>query len=196
MNDKLIEALKKLDPSNDNHWTATGEARLDTIKLLCSNQSITRDIISKVAPSFSRSTASNYNDWSNDSVKEVIEPVKEEFVEAAPFPISNQKEIEVKKISELSDLEKKLEGLLRSRAEIDKAINALNAIADPLRRKLDLEKRKQSEAQAIQDYLEAQRKELEKRRQRIQAIKESGINLKALAESVRSPLDAALKQKR
>lgn len=60
MSDKIIEALKKLDPSNANHWTADKLARLETVKLLAADQSITRDEIERVAPGYSKDTAAGY----------------------------------------------------------------------------------------------------------------------------------------
>lgn len=53
----IIEALQKLDPNNDNHWTADGLPRIDTIKFMASNQSITREDITAAAPNFKRTNA-------------------------------------------------------------------------------------------------------------------------------------------
>ncbi|WAX22435.1 hypothetical protein P6F34_gp92 [Pseudomonas phage MiCath] len=57
MSEKILEALKKLDVENDNHWTADGAVRLDTIKMLAADPTITRDILDTVAPGFVRSNA-------------------------------------------------------------------------------------------------------------------------------------------
>lgn len=50
--------------------------------------------------------------------------------------------------------------------------------------------------QAIQDYLGQQASALEERGFRMKLIKESGLDLKALAADLKSPLDAALGSRR
>jgi hypothetical protein len=56
----IITALKALDVSNDNHWTADGLPRLDTVKMMASDQSLTREAVSEAAPGFTRSTAADF----------------------------------------------------------------------------------------------------------------------------------------
>ncbi len=60
MDQKILNALKELDASNDNHWTADGQPRLDTVKLLAADPAITRDMVLQAAPGFMRSTAVGY----------------------------------------------------------------------------------------------------------------------------------------
>ncbi len=60
MTQKIVDALKKLDVKNDNHWTADGLPRLDTVKMLASDQTITRDQVAAAAPGFSRATAETW----------------------------------------------------------------------------------------------------------------------------------------
>lgn len=59
---KILDALRKLDVKNDNHWTAQGEPRIDTVKFNVGdgNVDVTRDSINAAAPNFSRSTAEGY----------------------------------------------------------------------------------------------------------------------------------------
>jgi hypothetical protein len=57
MAEKIKEALLKLDVSNDNHWTADGLPRIDTVKLLSADPSVTREVINEVLPGFTRETA-------------------------------------------------------------------------------------------------------------------------------------------
>jgi hypothetical protein len=54
-NARILDALRKLDKDNDAHWTSDGMPRLDTIRLLASDQGISREDVSKVAPEFARS---------------------------------------------------------------------------------------------------------------------------------------------
>lgn len=53
-NARILDALSKLDKDNDAHWTSDGMPRLDTIRLLASDQGISREDVSKVAPEFAR----------------------------------------------------------------------------------------------------------------------------------------------
>lgn len=50
MSEKIIEALKGLDPANGEHWTADGAPKLSALKL----DGITRAEVVKAAPHFSR----------------------------------------------------------------------------------------------------------------------------------------------
>lgn len=56
----ILGALASLDVSNDNHWTADGAPRLDTVKMLAGNPAITRDMVTIQAPGFTRSSAPTY----------------------------------------------------------------------------------------------------------------------------------------
>lgn len=51
------DALKQLDPSNNEHWTADGLARIDTVKALTGDTSLNREALEKAAPGFTRETA-------------------------------------------------------------------------------------------------------------------------------------------
>ncbi len=59
MANKIQDALLKLDVSNDNHWTADGLPRLDTVKMLAADPTLTRESILAALPGFSRTTAKN-----------------------------------------------------------------------------------------------------------------------------------------
>lgn len=61
---KIKEALKKLDTTNDNHWTVDGLPRIDTVKMLAADQSITREVLDAEVPGFNRdmAKAGNYGE--------------------------------------------------------------------------------------------------------------------------------------
>lgn len=50
-------ALKQLDPANNDHWTADGLARIDTVKALSGDTSLNREALEKAMPGFTRETA-------------------------------------------------------------------------------------------------------------------------------------------
>jgi hypothetical protein len=60
MTNKILGALLKLDVQNNNHWTADGLPRLDTVRMLASDQTLTREQVAVAAPGFSRATATGY----------------------------------------------------------------------------------------------------------------------------------------
>lgn len=53
MSQVILEALKKLDPQNDEHWTTEGLPRLDVLKDLTGSP-VTRDALNTAAKGFNR----------------------------------------------------------------------------------------------------------------------------------------------
>jgi len=58
MEEKIREALAKLDPSNDAHWTADGMPAMAVVEELVGDKSIKRKDVTSAAPGFTRSTPS------------------------------------------------------------------------------------------------------------------------------------------
>lgn len=54
MNEKIIEALKKLDPKTDSHWNQDGQVNLAAFKFMMGGEAVTREDIDAVAPNFRR----------------------------------------------------------------------------------------------------------------------------------------------
>ena len=52
----IDEALKALDPKNDEHWTSDGSPRMDKLQELTGNEALTRKQVKEAAPTFSRET--------------------------------------------------------------------------------------------------------------------------------------------
>lgn len=57
MSDKILAALKTLDPKKDEHWTVDGQPRLDVVKAAANDQAVTREDIIAAAPTFNRQAA-------------------------------------------------------------------------------------------------------------------------------------------
>lgn len=53
----LTEAVTKLDPSNDEHWTSNGSPRMDVIHELTGNSSYTRKQLTDAFPKLTRETS-------------------------------------------------------------------------------------------------------------------------------------------
>lgn len=54
MKEKIIEALKKLDPTADSQWTKEGEVNLVAFKFMLGGEAVTREQIEEAAPGFNR----------------------------------------------------------------------------------------------------------------------------------------------
>lgn len=223
MTNKIVEALLKLDVKNDNHWTADGLPRLDTVKMLASDQSLTRDSVAAAAPGFSRATATGYtapsaeqqapqaqgqggnggqqqsaapaapqasqateSDQQSDDLDagQAEQPSMEGAAGVATDDITALEEA-------LAEQEELVTKIRAHKVEVDKAFEEARAKEDELRVKLEEARPQRSTGNDIQDYLAAQRKNLEARAARQQMIRESGINLKELASNLKAPIDAA-----
>lgn len=57
MSKKITDALSKLDVGNDTHWTAEGAPRIETLRILAGDGTLTRDDINKAANDFTRDSA-------------------------------------------------------------------------------------------------------------------------------------------
>ena len=57
MTEKIKAALLKLNPENDNHWTADGQPRIDTLRMMAGDPSITREAIVLADANFNRDSA-------------------------------------------------------------------------------------------------------------------------------------------
>ena len=68
MKQKIVDALQKLDPQNDNQWTQDGLPKLDALKFLVGD-TVTREQVQEAAPDFTRTNTTigeKANDGSND----------------------------------------------------------------------------------------------------------------------------------
>jgi len=54
---KINEALGQLDTENDNHWTQSGEPRLETLRMLVGDQTISRSDVDAATKDFTRQSA-------------------------------------------------------------------------------------------------------------------------------------------
>lgn len=55
MSKKILDALRQMDPGNDNHWTADGLPKMDTVHFFAGNDTtITRAQVTEAMPGFSR----------------------------------------------------------------------------------------------------------------------------------------------
>lgn len=205
----LIESLKKLDVNNDNHWTSNGLPRLETVKMLASNSSLTREQLEAEAPNFTRENSLNWERppataktqppivkitpdpalIENEAKKEEAESVKDHFPKVHEGRTIVTPTIDELKEQLTAQIEKVGEIRLK-KADIDRQYNEERQIEDDLRARVEaVFNRSQSDAQTTRSYLDSQLKIREERADKQKIIKESGIDLKELQRGLKAPID-------
>jgi len=218
MSEKINQALAQLDVANDNHWTGDGLPRLETVKMLAGDQSITREILTQARPGFIRATAAQAAQAAQAAPAAPVAPepvatageqlaaagtpsaVAPSTVVAAPpvagAVLDNNDELEAK----LADLKAQLadevataQGLSEDVAKASAAYAGQVRVIDAIREQINLiNPAKQSDA--IRGYLNRQKAVLQERGAKAQRLKDSGINLKDILPT-RAPIDVAMGRK-
>lgn len=211
MSAKLLEALSKLDIENDNHWTADGNPRLDTIKFLAGDQTITREQVVAAAPAFSRA---------NPTIAPASAPIVAAPTSAQGSPFAaphtaTQAEINAGNPTLVGQatgnsmdgdggsgeepdalnaaIAKAQEELEVCRAAVNEAQASFNAAQhrlDALLDELESSGTKETTMDAIQGYLTSQRRVNAARHERTQKLREMG-----LGEMSPSKLDQSMRRK-
>lgn len=189
MSERIIAALKALDASNPNHWTAEGLPRLETIRILMGDQTISRADISSCAPAFTRE---------NPVVGDVVVAPTIVVGETTGLPEINQ-EAEATPAPVEPSLEDLLAQCKRRQEEVQKVIDDnqreldnLNAEHDRLVSKIENQTKAVKQAANVQSYLETQKEILAQRHKARRALLESGVSLKELAKLTQgSPIDTS-----
>lgn len=207
MSEKIFEALKKLDTENANHWTATGEPRLDTVRMLASDHSITRESLNQVAGDFNRENAKEWEpkessvESSEAEEVEVEAPqktvVSEKKSETKDENNSNTAESEIDINSALEQQTKIVDELRAVKNKVDSQYAEAVRIQDQLIEQVTIGrgKVKDGTSSAIKDYHNSQLKLLQDRAERKKLLSESGIDLSELSRNLKSPLDSAMSRK-
>jgi hypothetical protein len=221
----LQAALMKLDASNDNHWTADGQPRLDTVKMLAGNPAITRDQVEAAAPGYLRANAGSYTMQppgvgAGAPAAEIATPVAPaapvapiETVEHAQgdndAPSFSNEQAEQPEMAgglgdesdEVPSLEAQLAKAVARTKEVREALEYVNKeLAKAIKAEDALRDQmvlspKASNTLAIKGYLDMQKQVLEERRMRQQVLRSSGVDLKELTRNLKSPIDAAMARK-
>lgn len=212
----IIEALRKLDVDNDNHWTSDGLPRLDTVKMIASNPSISRMDIDAVAAGFNRSNAATWqpvksetqetgetNPTSNDqppTTEDVQKPVVQSEAGSGDGQSTEQNDTQAEQGVSLEELETALEAAV---ARSDKARQAKDAAEvefreaiaaeDAAREAVRAAQPKEEQGNVIQAYLQAQIKANQERAEIAARLAEAGITVKSVEDvQFASKLDEAL----
>lgn len=221
MSESIIKGLTALDPSNDSHWTTDGQPRLDIVRTLASDPTVSREGINKVAPGFSRSapvitggTEVTPQAPAQPAVQQaatVVTPTTETVPQApekAAAPASKgdtqTTESESKEVDTVESVTKEMEQVQEAMAyaneqrskwgsHVEECQNRIHALQNKLARLAGPGPNSQT---AIQKYLENQKKLLSQRAVIGDALRSMDFDPVKLAKGLQSPLDAALARKR
>ncbi len=201
----IKQALAKLDVNNDNHWTAEGQPRIDTVKMLASDQTITRDDITKASPEFTRESATaalaqapaaqtgQGSDGAGANEPQAnAQPPAIQDTPAIVVPV-NLDEFD----QAIEDAKADLDELKEHRAKFDEELaKRTKAYDDAVDAKVKAGAG-ETVTNAIQGYHASQQRLLEARANRGKVLQENGITAKDLTALLpgRSPIDAAMGRK-
>ncbi len=193
MSEIIKNALKSLDLENDNHWTADGLPRLETVRFLTGNATLNRETVYAACPTFCRGNPVV------DGNKDGKAPDVNTVVVATPGDAILAK---VAEDLSVSDLEKAIAELTVHLDEARTAKDTTAAVYARLMTQMDLlvlERDKEIPTSAnnalnYQAYLERQKEIREGRAEKLNQIQESGLS--EMIKQLSSPIDSALKNRK
>lgn len=212
---KILEALGKLDGNNDNHWTADGLPRIDTVKMLAADQSLTRESITAVSVGFNRAAAlEGQAPQASAQAPQVTESKgsTEPAATVAPATVQqattdetteSQEEVavvgaEIDYDAAIGHAQDELQVAQAALAEAQALFDAKQEALDDVLNAQNDAGAAETNADAIQGYLASQRRLLQERADRGRALQEAGFTPKTLRDLLptRSAIDQALARKR
>ena len=124
MKSLVLDALSKLNPQNDKHWTSDGLPSVDSVRALAANNEITRSDIKDAAPSFNRANLELPIMSDPEKLLESVveELTTEERVELATWlraQIAQKTTSHGELLSEFKQLESRLRGFSNSIEELE-----------------------------------------------------------------------------
>ena len=204
--EKILAGLQKLVRENDNHWTQDGKPRLEAVRLLAGDQSLSREDIDAAAPGFSRQqqAASEGGDQpleQNTSAESMapLEAAKiQEHVDAAAgtippagdAPSALQPESAPEAAGKVEAAQRRLDVARQRKKEADQEFTTAQAELDALIVAGEIPEETFSEQ--YQRHQKAQQERLAERARQIEALK--GIDLKAIIPR-KAPIDQAYARK-
>lgn len=165
MSQLILDALKKLDAGNDEHWTTEGLPRLDVLKDLTGTQ-VTRDALNAVAKGFTRSnsTLASEGTPTPTPTPETEQTAAEGAAEGGEVALQVAEQNEGESYDEY--LERRVKELSKQQSDANVALSAAQANFDKVSKELDKaiterdsrQKESGKKLNAVQQYLLAQQK--------------------------------------
>ncbi len=200
MSTAIQQALSQLDPNNDNHWTQDGSPRIETVKFLSGDPSITREVIASEFPNFNRAaaaaSATETPAQAQEETPAVVTETAPEVVAQAEAPLLDaEADNKVEELEpefdnlEVDDLNAtSIETLERTLTSVQNQISVRTAERTEIQHKLDALIQKEAEIDellyrakgknpsnnAVIEYLAAQTKHEAEKAETLKQLKESG----------------------
>lgn len=201
---KITEALSKLDPNNDNHWTSDGLPRIDTVKMLAGNPALTREMITAEVPNFSRQTAvvaatqSAAGATNTPAAETTVAPPATETAPQEQTQVATAENV-VKDYDQLmAQAQDELQAAITAREEAQVIVSEKQNALDDLINERYAAGASEHPMDAISGYLASQQNVLQERARRHAVLVESGVTLNDIQALIpqRAPLDVALSSKK
>lgn len=203
----INEALSELDKTNDDHWTKDGAPRLDVVSELVGKEVKRKDVVD-ADPEYTRESRPDAPADKDESVPEP-EPYADESVEEEkprdPYAILEKPRTELFRdeaslIAFREDASTIINDWDKERKALTKKIESLSRILQRADRMLTHinNAKPNSDTADVRAYLEGQKKVRAERANRALALRERGLTLEAVANSIigKAPLDMALNQRK
>lgn len=196
MSEAILAALKQLDPTNDNQWTAEGLPRLDSVKFLSGEDSVTREQVTAASPNFNRSNLTFNAALPSEPHSNVPTGVMQPEEVAVETPVAVDLGPSHKNLAEVREA---IAEMQNKRAKIDSELLQAEQYELEVASKIDQNTPPVPTTNAVKGYLEQQKANLVAKAAQKAALRESGVDmdeLKKIAGGLKSPLDTALGQRK
>lgn len=182
---KITDALAKLDPKNDNHWTSDGLPRIDTVKMLAGDPTLTRESITAEMPNFSRQTAG--------AAAPVVAAATTGEGEVAAVAGERKDYSALQEQAQVA-----LQGAITARDEAQALVYEKQNALDNIINERHAAGETEHPMTAISGYLQSQQGVLQERARRHAVLVESGVTLSDIQALIpqKAPLDVALASKK
>lgn len=202
---KIKEAALKLDPSKDGHWTADGEAKLDSLKFIAGFP-ISRDELNAALPGFNRESLRQFKEAAqgggnaagqgSGSGSGAAPVVTEQPKVEGSGPSRGTPDVEAL-AAEVDRANEAVDELVRVQEQVRKDLAAAVAARDAAIQAFEAIVPKETFTDINRQFLASQRASYQRRAEAVAAVRASGVSLQAVAKAIgKSPLDQALANKR
>lgn len=214
---KIIAALQKLDLQNNEHWTADGLPRIDTVRMFAGNPGLSREDITKAAPDFSRqspvlnaplpdappapvSAAPQPEPQQPDQQPEPLAPSSSSYAQPTIKQANGPSEGVVGDPLEraLADAREMMEMARQEVVAAQEKYKEAQRVVDDLINEREAGGQGESTMTAVQSYLKSQQGLLNERARRARVLQESGVTLSDIQALIpqAAPIDQFLRRKR
>ena len=198
MTQAILDGLRKLDVTNDQHWTQDGLASINILKILASLPTLTREQVEAAAPGFSRTNTDLPGDPA--SLPPVVTPAPEQGTDSAapaaqstPLDGVGQPEamdfggkLELDESLDIDELEEELSQALTAQLELAEYIRKLQ---DKIGRSSRHGGSSHSNPNAALEYSRAMEARVKQKSNAVKELLDAGIAAKTIKAHLAAPID-------